>query len=236
MPFFVISGKSALGIFTFLTFVLYAFSLLAKLIALASGSMANTLSGTYLAGLLNLLGRRDRNRKKRFLSSLSLSLRESELLERVLEAMVVHLQAEDYFEHIQESKLEKSGGVEVEPNHLTEKRQKILPNFLGKLGRVSHEFQVGNSSQNKTLAKSEGDQNSSQTIVSLRKPSNIFRNTFNRSKSLLYKDPELSLDKDLGLGFMIALLQMCGGSQDNTSSCLPPLTVLAHQYFIQDIL
>ncbi|XP_042876794.1 uncharacterized protein LOC122256269 [Penaeus japonicus] len=49
-------GSSAMGIFNFLTFIVYAFSLLASLVAVATGNMANTLSGTFLSGLLNLLG------------------------------------------------------------------------------------------------------------------------------------------------------------------------------------
>ncbi|XP_042221010.1 uncharacterized protein LOC121865560 [Homarus americanus] len=56
-------GTSALGLFNFLTFMVYAFSLLLTLLTLATGSMANTLSGTYLPGLLHLLGHRGRGRR-----------------------------------------------------------------------------------------------------------------------------------------------------------------------------
>ncbi|XP_071522318.1 uncharacterized protein [Panulirus ornatus] len=57
-------GSSALGIFNFLTFVVYAFSLLATLVSLATGSMANSLSGTFLPSLFHLLGHRGRRKKR----------------------------------------------------------------------------------------------------------------------------------------------------------------------------
>ncbi|XP_047499521.1 uncharacterized protein LOC125045974 [Penaeus chinensis] len=58
-------GSSALGIFNFLTFIVYAFSLLASLVAVATGNMANTLSGTFLSGLFDLLGNRAEGRSTR---------------------------------------------------------------------------------------------------------------------------------------------------------------------------
>ncbi|XP_066959791.1 uncharacterized protein [Macrobrachium rosenbergii] len=58
-------GHSPLGLFNFLTFIVYAFALLVTLLQLAAGSMADSLGNNFLPGLLALIARGKRRRKRR---------------------------------------------------------------------------------------------------------------------------------------------------------------------------
>ncbi|XP_064081645.1 uncharacterized protein LOC135198115 [Macrobrachium nipponense] len=58
-------GHSTLGLFNFLTFIVYAFALLVTLLQLAAGSMADSLGNNFLPGLLAIIARGRRKRKRR---------------------------------------------------------------------------------------------------------------------------------------------------------------------------
>lgn len=62
-------GTSTLGIFNFLTFIVYAFALFVSLLKMATGSMADRLSGSLLPGVLSVL---QNGRGKRALEGIDL--------------------------------------------------------------------------------------------------------------------------------------------------------------------